>query len=108
MKVFEVLEKFLNFTQNCLYEPCNSSLVKMSWSAIATSTTKITTASNLQRIILLQDLEIGPFTYKFGNFRERFIFAKIKPSLNNEITLSFTDVGHSESCPGRKFLVRYS
>ena len=45
---------------------------------------------------------------KFGNFREGFIFAKlrsflkIKPSWNGKITLSFTDVGKSGS--SRKFL----
>ena len=33
---------------------------------------------------------------KFGNFRERFIFAKL--SGYGEITLSFTDIG--KSCPG--------
>ena len=37
----------------------------------------------------------------FGNFREGFIFSKLRPSGNGEIPLSFTDVG--KSCPGREF-----
>ena len=53
----------------------------------------------------------GPqVTYcKFGNFREGFIFAKlrsfvkIKSSQNGEITLSFTFIG--KSCPSSKFLL---
>ena len=44
---------------------------------------------------------------KFGNFREDFIFAKlrsfvkIKPSQNGKITLSFIDIG--KSCFNREF-----
>ena len=36
------------------------------------------------------------------NFREDFIFAKIKPSRNGEITMLFTDVG--KPCMSREFL----
>ena len=38
---------------------------------------------------------------KFGNFREGFIFVKIKLSRYGEITLLFTDI--CKSCPGRGF-----
>ena len=42
------------------------------------------------------------FYCKFGNFREGFIFVKIKSSRNGEIILSFTDLG--KSFPSREFL----
>ena len=43
---------------------------------------------------------------KFGNFREDFIFAKLriklKPSQNGKITLSFIDIG--KACLSHEFL----
>ena len=42
---------------------------------------------------------------KFGNFREGFIYAKLrenKSSRNGKITLSFTDLG--KSCPSHEIL----
>ena len=41
---------------------------------------------------------------KLGNFREGFIFVKIKSSRNCEIILSFTDIG--KSCPSGEFKCR--
>ena len=49
--------------------------------------------------------------YKFGNFCEGFIFAKLrsflktKSSRNGDITLSFIDIG--KSCPSRNFLTAH-
>ena len=52
--------------------------------------------------VLVGQIICTSITCKFGNFREGFIFAKIKSSRNGEIALSFTDIG--KTCPSRKFL----
>ena len=48
------------------------------------------------------DSDCGNIYCKFGDFREGFIFVKMKSSNNGEITLSFTGIG--KSCPSREFL----
>ena len=37
-------------------------------------------------------IEFPSIYCKFGNFRERFIFDKLKPLLTGKITMSFTDM----------------
>ena len=39
---------------------------------------------------------------KFGIYREGFIFVKVNPSQNRELTVSFTDVG--KPCPNSDIL----